>query len=115
MNQRREHKVAAARTGATEGTTVDHVSFTCSAISSDGSAGDLRVLQNAKIKASGAVRASHDAQVAALSAVAPDSLLRVLARADPEEWRNKLELSEDQARRALIVAERYVELVQGAQ
>lgn len=75
--------------------------------------GDIRVVQNSKIKAAPALRtASHEEQDRALSAIPQDSLLRVLARGDMKEYDQVFGLKNEDAAaegRVLALSKRYAD------
>ena len=72
--------------------------------------GDIRIVQNSKIKASAALRtAPHEVQLRALAAIPQDSFLRVLARGDPREMETVFGYKDDSASadRVLALSQRY--------
>lgn len=73
--------------------------------------GELRVIQNAKIKCCQATRVDHERQMEVLRYIPADSLLRVLARGDLSEWKEKLAISDDGLKRVAVLGEKYCEYV----
>jgi hypothetical protein len=71
---------------------------------------EIRVIQNAKIKASKATRSSHEAQRRLIASLPKDCLLRVVARANPEEWRRELGLTDEELALAQALGSKYVSL-----
>lgn len=69
---------------------------------------DIRVIQNAKIKASSEMRQSHDQQRAFVDAIPHDALLRVLARGDRAEWKSVIGLTDDELDRAEALSKTYL-------
>lgn len=71
-------------------------------------ANEVRVIQNAKVKASSEVRQSHDKQRAFIDAIPHDALVRVLARGNREEWKTVLGLTDAEVDRAEVLAKTYL-------
>ena len=71
---------------------------------------EIRVIQNAKIKASKATRSSHEAQRQLIAALPKDCLLRVVARANPEEWKRELGLTDEELALAQVLGSKYASL-----
>jgi len=71
---------------------------------------EIRVIQNAKIKASKATRSSHEAQRRLIASLPRDCLLRVVARANPEEWKRELGLTDEELALAQTLGSKYASL-----